>query len=309
MSSHGIAQYRIGGVKIEVAVFTNLSRDHLDFHGSMEQYAATKAKLFALPSVHTAVINVDDSCGQTLAAELSATKRVLRVSLRSTDADFYLSNIVVGDIGFTAQLHSPEGVFKFSTPLLGEFNLYNLLLVAAATYAAGYDLPSIVAKLGVLEAPQGRMQLVAKRRPQVIVDYAHTPDALGKACDAVRSHCTGRLILVFGCGGDRDIGKRPEMGAIAAAKADLIILTNDNPRSESPAEIAEQILVGIRMGAVVWVELDRSKAIFNAIKEAKDEDCVLIAGKGHELFQDVAGEHLPFADVMEARAALNEVAA
>jgi len=303
VSSHSLVQRRVAGLKINTAIFTNLSRDHLDYHGDINAYAAAKSRLFAMPGLQQAVINIDDSVGRIILANLRPEVRGISFSLENSQADIYCSTIGLSPEGLRASLVTPWGQEELNSPLLGKFNLANLLAVIGAAGAQGFALQDIVRAIPNLRAVPGRMELVdANAEPAVVVDYAHTPDALEKALEALRVHCQGQLWVVFGCGGDRDIGKRAEMGEIAQRCADQIVVTSDNPRTESPEQIIKHILQGISCDVIV--ESDRRAAIRKAIFSADKNDVVLIAGKGHEDYQILGVERLPFSDQAEARLAL-----
>ena len=302
-SSHSLVQYRLQAVQIDTAVFTNLSRDHLDYHQTIENYAAAKASLFALPSVKTAVINMDDAVGKQIIADLRTDICRLTYSLKNQAADIYCKDIVYSASGSSATIQTPWGSGKLKSSLLGEFNLSNLLAVIATACAQGAVLQDCLLAVATLQAVTGRMELISSTiQPQVIVDYAHTPDALEKALCALKPFCEGNLWLVFGCGGNRDIGKRKEMGAVASQYADKVVITNDNPRFEAPEKIAQQILEGISCD--VEIELDRRRAIATSIIQADKQDIVLIAGKGHENYQIIENSRIAFSDQEEALAAL-----
>ncbi|MCK9564257.1 MAG: UDP-N-acetylmuramoyl-L-alanyl-D-glutamate--2,6-diaminopimelate ligase, partial [Bacteroidales bacterium] len=305
VSSHSLDQYRVAALPFDTAVFTNLSRDHLDYHGTLDAYGAAKARLFAWRGLRHAVINRDDAFGRQLLAGLPAGVAALDYSLCEAAA-VRASDIVYSQRGVSARLDTPWGRGMLSSPLLGEFNLSNLLAVVAAACAQGHSLDRVLALIPALKPVSGRMEIVsgpAAGRPQVVVDYAHTPDALEKALLALRRHCAGRLWCLFGCGGDRDTGKRPLMGAVAARLADQVVVTSDNPRSEQPDAIIADILAGMP-GVDAVVEADRHTAILNTVLAAGPGDTVLIAGKGHEDYQQVGGDRLPFSDQAEARLAL-----
>ncbi|KJS08627.1 MAG: hypothetical protein VR73_05055 [Gammaproteobacteria bacterium BRH_c0] len=306
VSSHSLDQHRVAALSFVAAIFTNLSRDHLDYHGSLEAYGAAKARLFAWPDLGFAIINRDDDFGAQLLTELPSRIKGISYGL-DAGADVRASDIVYSPEGINAQVTTLWGSGQLHSPLLGEFNLANLLAVIAAACAQGHNLAAVLAVLPQLKAVPGRMeQLAIAEAPQVVVDYAHTPDALAKALQALRQHCTGKLWCVFGCGGDRDTGKRPQMGAIAAQLADQVVVTSDNPRSEDPQAIIADILAGIADLQTVRVEADRRAAIRLAIAAANPGDTVLIAGKGHEDYQLIGGTSLPFSDVAEARLALRD---
>jgi UDP-N-acetylmuramoyl-L-alanyl-D-glutamate--2,6-diaminopimelate ligase len=288
VSSHGLAQGRLNAVAFDCALFTNLSHDHLDYHGTMEAYAAAKEKLFDTPGLSSAVLNVDDAMGARLAQRLAGKQ------LRVIGYGFADAAPVAVDEYLAASLLAPD-----HTGQVGSYNRANALGVLGCLLAFGVERKDAIALLADLPAVPGRVQKVAER-PLVIVDYAHTPDALEKVLQALRpvaKERRGRLAVVFGAGGDRDPAKRPLMGAVATRLADRILVTSDNPRSEDPLEIIRQI------GAVAS-EPDRARAIEKVIAEASDADVVLIAGKGHEDYQEIAGKRLPFSDAAVARAAV-----
>ncbi len=308
VSSHALVQSRVGAVDFEVAVFTNLTRDHLDYHGSMEAYGAAKAKLFAWPGLRVAVINLDDAFGRQLEATLPAGMQVLRFSAGGDNAaDITASNIVTSARGLTFQLRSPWGTRNVHSHLLGRFNVANLLAVVGCLGGLDEPFQRIVDVLEQLQPVKGRMSRLGGvgGLPLVVVDYAHTPDALEQALTALRAHCAGKLICVFGCGGERDAGKRPLMGAIAARLSDVTIVTDDNPRGEDGDAIVAQIVAGMTAAKAMAVERDRAVAIADALRLAAAGDVVLIAGKGHETCQEgPAGKH-PFDDLAVAHAALD----
>ena len=302
VSSHGLVQGRVDGIRMRGAVFTNLSRDHLDFHGTMANYGAAKARLFDLPGVEFAVINRDDGFGAELAAKLESKLRVLDYTLHG-DAAIAVRNAEFRADGVIAQVATPWGELTLRSHLLGEFNLSNLLAVVGVLGQLGLSVEQLQALVPTLRPIAGRMQRVGGvGEIEVVVDYAHTPDALEQALMAVRRHCDGKLWCVFGCGGDRDKGKRPLMGSVAARLADAVVLTSDNPRSENPQQILDDIHAGVGGDAVI--ESDRAAAIAYAINHAQRGDIVLIAGKGHEDYQIVGHDMRPFSDVAVARAAL-----
>ena len=333
VSSHALDQHRVDAVQLQVAVFTNLSRDHLDYHGSMEAYAACKTKLFAWPRLRGRVINVDDAMGRDLARRYagSSAPDCLWLTSRSDSGSDYARELarahpeisvlaaesvqpVAQGMRFTLTEYSAEAErFEavLQVGLLGEFNIDNLLAAIGVLRALDISLGEIVGCMDRLAAPVGRMQAITTAgRPLAIVDYAHTPDALEKALLAARRHCTGKLHVVFGCGGERDRGKRSLMGQVAAQTADEIILTDDNPRSEPPVQIIEEILRGIRelpstrSSAAPRVIHDRRQAIHAALGAAREGDVVLIAGKGHEDYQLIGSARLPASDQAWVREAL-----
>ena len=310
VSSHGLDQGRVNGVAFDTALFTNLSRDHLDYHGTMVAYGQAKARLFAWPGLRSAVINADDPFGQGL-IDAARSRRQHVVSYGFSNADVAGTGIAMGGGGIALSVATPWGRGAVETRVVGEFNAQNLLGVLAVLLDSGLAFDAALAALSALTPPPGRMQRFGgDGKPLVIVDYAHTPDALEKALLALRPAVasTGELVCVFGCGGDRDKGKRPQMGQIAGTLADRIVVTNDNPRSEDPAEIASAIVHGIRQTNArrYRVELDRGAAIVDAIAAARSADVVLIAGKGHETYQELNDVRMPFADAEHAASALSE---
>jgi len=304
-SSIGIEEGRMNGARVDVAVFTNFTRDHLDYHGSMEAYAAAKQKLFSWPELRTAIVNLDDPVGQALQHATSAEK-VLGYAIGDAGA-VRAEGLCATPQGQRFTLMAPDGRAEVETALLGRYNISNLLAVAAVLHDAGVAVEEVARRLAALAAPAGRMErLGGGGEPLVVVDYAHTPDALENVLLTLRPVAAergGRLYVVFGCGGDRDPGKRPQMGAVASRFADRVVLTSDNPRRENPARIIEEIRVG---SAHAEIEVDRAAAIARAISEAAPEDVVLLAGKGHESYQEIAGARTPFSDTQQARAALEQ---
>jgi UDP-N-acetylmuramoyl-L-alanyl-D-glutamate--2,6-diaminopimelate ligase len=312
VSSIGLDQGRTNGCAFDVAVFTNLTRDHLEYHGSMEAYAAAKARLFELPGLETAVLNLDDAFGRELAGRLAGGP-VRRIGYSIAGRDGHLADelLAAQDIATTAEglrftAVAPQGRVEVRARLVGRFNVSNLLAVLAALLSAGVPLEAAAAQLARLAPPAGRMQMLGGgAAPLVIVDYAHTPDALEQALAALRetARCRGgRLAVVFGCGGERDPGKRPLMGAAAARGADEILVTSDNPRREDPEAIIAAVLEGA--GAKAAAIADRALAIETAVTGAQAADVVLIAGKGHETYQELGGVRRPFSDVEQAQRAL-----
>ena len=325
VSSHGLDQGRVEGVEFDVAVFTNLSRDHLDYHGDMQQYAAAKSRLFHWTGLKAAVLNADDELGASLVGQLRhAATRVLSYGLHT--GDLRAQRCQADRHGLHLEITSPWGDGQLDSPLLGEFNAYNLLAALGALLVSDVPLEQALAALAKMQPVSGRMQRVdaSANDPSVIIDFAHTPDALDKVLTALKPLTTGRLICVFGCGGGRDTGKRPLMGAAVAACADLAIVTSDNPRHEDPAHIVAGILGGMpppsppaplplagegsiesrSTTCTVNVILDRRAAISAAILQARPDDIVVLAGKGHEDYQDIKGVKHPFSDLAEARLAL-----
>ncbi|WP_027856128.1 UDP-N-acetylmuramoyl-L-alanyl-D-glutamate--2,6-diaminopimelate ligase [Marinobacterium jannaschii] len=306
VSSHALEQGRVTGIEFDFAAFTNLSRDHLDYHGTMEAYGAAKAGLFRDFALQGAVICADDPFGRSLIGELSQTPGVL--GFGEAASDLHLRNYELNSGGIELTLATPWGEVNAVTSVVGRYNLHNLMLSAGILGLCGLTADEIGEQLGQLDAVPGRMQcLGGGEAPLVVIDYAHTPDALQKALEAVRVHTVGQLYCVFGCGGDRDNGKRPEMGRISAALADRSYVTSDNPRSEEPQQIIDMILAAMPSGDEVQAEVDRRSAIQQAITSAGAGDVVLIAGKGHENYQDIMGVRHHFDDAEEAALMLAEV--
>ncbi|MEJ7745753.1 MAG: UDP-N-acetylmuramoyl-L-alanyl-D-glutamate--2,6-diaminopimelate ligase [Luteimonas sp.] len=305
VSSHALDQGRVDGVHFDVAVFTNLTRDHLDYHGDMAGYGAAKARLFGWPGLKAAAINLDDEFGAALSASLPQYLRHVGLSTRgAADANLRAENLALDGSGMTFDLVGDDGqAYRVQSQLLGRFNVDNLLAVAGALYALG-EAPADIAKtLSLLQPVDGRMNRLGGggTLPLVVIDYAHTPDALQQALSSLRAHARARVICVFGCGGERDTGKRPQMAAIAEANADVVIVTDDNPRRESGDAIVVDILAGFAKVDSVIVQRDRAAAIARAIGEAGPDDIVLIAGKGHEPYQEIDGVQHPFDDTQVAR--------
>jgi UDP-N-acetylmuramoyl-L-alanyl-D-glutamate--2,6-diaminopimelate ligase len=306
VSSHGLEQGRVGGVAFDCALFTNLSHDHLDYHGTMDAYAAAKARLFDTAGLACAVLNLDDVFGAQLAQRLAArgvrTIGYSLVSAAATREFLFASAVEDGRV----RIASSWGEAEAALDALGRFNVSNALGVVGALVAQGMAFGDAVRRLAGLPDVPGRMQrLGEKGAPLVVIDYAHTPDALEQVLRALRPVAEGRggrLVAVFGAGGDRDRGKRAPMGAVASRLADRVVLTSDNPRSEDPREILRDIEAGVDVPH--WVEPDRARAIASAVAQAADADVVLLAGKGHEATQEIAGRRLPFSDAEAARAAL-----
>jgi UDP-N-acetylmuramoyl-L-alanyl-D-glutamate--2,6-diaminopimelate ligase len=307
-SSIGIEEGRLNGARIDVAVFTNLTRDHLDYHGSMEDYAAAKELLFAWPHLRLAVINLDDPFGAELAARSTATKIVGYSQSDAPDSRqgmIRAENIEETLDGLRFRLCAPSGRALVETRLIGRYNVSNLLAVAAVLIDAGLTPKEVAARFAELTPPPGRLEKIGgHNEPLIVVDYAHTPDALENSLLALREVARTRgagLTVIFGCGGDRDQGKRPLMGAVATRLADRVVLTSDNPRSEDAAAILEQIRAGAPAAEVI---VDRAEAIRRSVAAAHPAEVLLLAGKGHEPYQEIAGVRRPFSDVTEAHAAL-----
>ncbi len=314
VSSHGLDQGRVNGVAFDIAVFTNLTRDHLDYHGDMQAYGEAKKKLFAWDGLKTAVLNRDDAFGAKLAAELTAQgKSVMTYGLNKDFAganDIAVKSMQLTDKGMRLDVTTPKGDATISANVIGQFNAYNLLAVLASLLSSEVALADAVQALSNIKPVAGRMQQCGGGvHPLIVVDYAHTPDALEQVLKSLRAQLTANaeLICVFGCGGDRDEGKRPLMGKVASGLASRLIVTSDNPRSESPASIIQAVIAGA--GSQATSVENRADAIKQAIKTAKKGDVVLIAGKGHEDYQEIAGVKYPFSDMQVAQEALQEMAA
>ncbi len=308
VSSHALAQHRVDGTQFQVVGFSNLTRDHLDYHGDVETYFAAKQRLFVEGFASHAVINVDDPRGQLL-SRVSANAgyevwEVGRQASRTTAAHaLVIEEVALGTVGFTANVSVDGKSVVVRSPLLGAFNVENALLAMGMALANGIDIEASCAGLASPQEVPGRMESIPARDRVALVDFAHTPDALERVLRAARP-LGKRVILVFGCGGDRDPGKRAPMGEVAARLADISILTNDNSRSESPEAIASEVMRG--MGdATVIVELDRTKAISLAVEQSQPGDVILVAGKGHEQTQTIDGVVQAFDDRVVVRAALH----
>ncbi len=316
VSSHALDQGRVDGVRFHSAAFTNLTRDHLDYHESMEAYGEAKARLFARPELQHRIFNVGDEFGRRLAERFAGSVPTTVVWVGDGGfawlaAQWLQVTSLRADVrGLSLALAGSYGPLALRSSLIGRFNGENLVLVLACLIACGVPPDAAATALGACSAAPGRMEVVAAEgdgKPLAVIDYAHTPDALAKALNALREHCRGLLWCVFGCGGDRDAGKRPIMGGIVAALADRIIVTDDNPRSESPAAITDAILAGTGAGNVRVIH-DRGEAIATALGEAAAGDVVLIAGKGHEEYQIYGTERRAFSDRREAERILRVAA-
>ena len=296
--SHGIQQNRLQHVPIHTAVLTNITRDHLDYHKTVEDYIQSKAKLFFDHHPKHAVINIDDEIGQKWIRKLSGLTNIVSYSLQNREADIFASKISYKHNGIELSVSVRNIELDVFVPMLGEFNVLNILAVSGILVSLGKSNQEILNALEKMIAVPGRMQLVQNQNEaKVIIDYAHTPAALLAAIKAVRKHASGKIICVFGCGGNRDKGKRPLMAEIATQHADIVIVTSDNPRNEDPKEIIEDILRGSANSKNITSLLDRKEAISYAIDVAEKIDSVLIAGKGHEKYQEVAGNKIHFDDV------------
>ena len=303
-SSHGLAQGRLTGTPITVAVLTRLSSDHLDFHGSQEAYAAAKARLFTWPGLQAAILNVDDAFGRRVARSVAAGVRVLTYSASAAgDADLQARDVEASAAGLQFTLETTAGAWRVRSRLFGLFQVSNLLATLAALQALGIAMERAVAGVAELPGVAGRMErFPLPNGALAVVDYAHTAAALQAALEALRPHASRRLSVVFGCGGERDRGKRAAMGRVACAEADTVLVTDDNPRSEDPAEIRAEIVAGCAGPAPCDQVADRAEAIGRALHEAEAGDVVLVAGKGHETTQEVQGVHHPFSDREAIRA-------
>ena len=317
VSSIGLDQGRVTGMKFDVALYTNLTRDHLDYHGTMERYEAAKALLFDWSTLSHAVINLDDAAaGRLIPRLLDRGVRTIGYTARGAAGDRRLAHVIAAEkirptadgLAFVARLDD-SGV-AVEVPVVGNYNVSNLLGVLGAAIACGVNFAAAVAALPHLAPPLGRMQRVVRpNAPLAVVDYAHTPDALTQALQALRPLAEarhGKLWVVFGAGGDRDAGKRAPMGAAAAGGADVVVVTSDNPRTEDPSAIVAQVALGARDARELVCVLDRSEAIAHAVGKAAKEDIVLVAGKGHEDYQIVGTRKQPYSDLAQVRAALVE---
>jgi UDP-N-acetylmuramoyl-L-alanyl-D-glutamate--2,6-diaminopimelate ligase len=317
VSSHALHQHRVNAVRFDTAVFTNLTRDHLDYHGTLEAYGEAKAHLFRWPSLRYSIVNVDDPFGREIATRVAHTCLVVLSRAGDIQLDprwrsekgevkrLFARRVTAAPNGLDIEFDGSWGAATLRSQFVGDFNVENLLAVLATLLTSGASLQDAIAALEKCGPPPGRMETItAPNRPLAIVDYAHTPDALEKALQAVRKHRTGKLVCVFGCGGDRDAGKRPLMGAIAERLADRIVITDDNPRTENGDTIVADILKGLTRPDAAIVERDRAAAIRRAIAESAATDVVLIAGKGHEDYQIVGAERRSFSDREQALQAL-----
>lgn len=296
VSSHGLVQQRVKGVHFDIAVFTNITREHLDYHGDMNAYKKAKKMLFEQPGLKHAVINIDDEFGVELANTFSKTLNVITYSIKKP-ATISVPELHPESHGFNLMLATPNGTGQLQTPLLGYFNVSNLLAVMAVLHLQEVPLQQAIQSLSELTTVPGRMQtLGGDDKPLVVIDYAHTPDALSHALETLQMHSRGRLWCVFGCGGDRDRGKRAQMATVAERSSDCVIITSDNPRSESPEQIFDDIRRGFSKPDDVYMEPDRAQAIAHAIQQATVDDVILIAGKGHEDYQLIGHERFPFSD-------------
>lgn len=307
VSSHALDQGRVDNVPFDIGVFTNLTHDHLDYHADMQAYGEAKQRLFSQHRPAVAVINTDDAFGRQLADDMRAQMQVVSYGMDLRHRPDLHAQITAADnAGLHLTITTPQGSHHLTSSLLGAFNAQNLLAVWGCLAALGWQEQAICEALTSILPVPGRMNRLGglDGMPLIVVDYAHTPDSLQQALSALRGHTHGRLCCVFGCGGDRDKDKRPQMGAIAAELADRIIVTNDNPRNESPSAIADDIVAGIPDSADIEVVLERAEAIRTAIESAAGNDVVLVAGKGHETYQQIGDRTLPFDDAEQVRAVL-----
>jgi UDP-N-acetylmuramoyl-L-alanyl-D-glutamate--2,6-diaminopimelate ligase len=314
VSSHALDQGRVSGTDFNTAIFTNLSRDHLDYHGTLDDYADAKYQLFESSGLENAIINIDDSYGDKLIGLLPTGLNVFAYSTKTNKVEknredisfIFCEKIKTDHLRTEITIQSPWGTVTILTNLLGEFNVENILAAFTALCVSGFNVQQVADALSKFTGVPGRMeyfssQINSNTKPLIVVDYAHTPDALEKALTTLRSYCQGRLYCVFGCGGDRDSGKRSQMGSISESLSDYVILTNDNPRTEPEEEIIENILEGIKEKSKVTIKYDRSDAIINTFLCANKDDVILIAGKGHETTQQIGTTLSPFSDRELAR--------
>ena len=307
-SSHGLEQGRLNGCEIEIAAYSNLSRDHLDYHGTLEAYAEAKSRLFKFPNLKVAVINIDDEHAQIMLDAANANPshpKVLRYSTSQT-ADYQVFDIQYSLNGATFQLKTITGEFKIHSPLLGHFNIENLVASLIVAEQAGFELSKLIATVPQLQGAPGRMQVIRDQDRLFIVDYAHTPDALTQVLKTLNRHVENQLWAVFGCGGDRDRGKRPLMTQAALEQANPVIITSDNPRTENPEQIFADMKRDMDFSQHDVHEIhDRREAIKYAVKHAQSGDIVVIAGKGHENYQEIDGVRHWFDDVVEVQSAID----
>ena len=307
-SSIGIEERRLDATQIHTAIFTNFTQDHLDYHGSMAAYWAAKEQLFYWPGLQAAVVNIDDAHGAELATVLGKEKLDVWTVSCTGSARLTARSIQYGLDSLSFEVVEGETAFQVTAPVVGEFNVSNLLGVIGALRSLGLPLKAIATVCTSLSSVPGRMEtLTVEAAPLVVIDYAHTPDALEKTLQALKPQAQsrgGKLWCLFGCGGDRDVSKRPLMGAVAGRLADYTVLTSDNPRSEKAGDIVAQILAGMPASAPVLLQPDRALAIAAALQQARPQDVVLLAGKGHESYQDIQGVRRPFSDRTEAELAL-----
>lgn len=310
VSSHALAQSRINGVDFDIAVLTNIGRDHLDYHGDLETYRATKLSFFQLAGLKHIVVNLDDPAGREIYKLKHDGVQIHGYSQTATSEDrnvIKAKNISTAETGLSFTVDTPTGSYQLHSKLMGRFNVSNLLAAFCTLRAMGFDCNDIAARLGRVEPIPGRMELFNKPGcPSILVDYAHTPQALEIALLSAREHCQEKLWCVFGCGGDRDRGKRPLMAAVAEQNADQIIITDDNPRNENGDAIVDDIVSGLQKPSNVFIERNRGAAIAHAFKQASVKDLILVAGKGHEEYQQIGDKKLSFSDRHYAQQLLRE---
>lgn len=294
VSSHALVQQRVEGIDFDQAIFTNLTLDHLDYHKTMEAYAEAKSRLFAVESLQCAIINQDASHAEMMLKALKPSCQRITYGINAS-ADVQALSWTLRSESTNLHIRSPWGEISMDLQALGFFNVYNTLAVFTSLMLAGYGLTEVQAIIPDLLPAPGRMEVV-HRKPSVLVDYAHTPDALSNVLTTLRELTTGRLIVVFGCGGDRDRSKRPIMGQIASEYADVLVMTSDNPRTEDPLHILHEVAAGVDSHKNSLQEPDRKRAIRHALAMATDEDVVLVAGKGHETYQEVGKQRIAFSD-------------
>lgn len=297
VSSHALAQDRVGDLQISCGVFTNLTRDHLDYHSTMENYGRAKFRLFERPELHCGIVNIDDTFGKLIAEHLREQEIDCYTFGKSTMADLHWEDVDFVPNGIRGRWVSPWGSSRFSIPYRGPMYLSNAAAMLLVAVHCEMDFQEAVGRMHAAVQIPGRMEYVSKvGMPSIVLDYAHTPDALRAALEAVKSHTSGRVVCVFGCGGDRDQGKRPEMARVAQSLADYVVVTSDNPRFEDAMKIIEEVRDGFSGNAVHFEEQDRTKAIAHAIENAEKGDTVLVAGKGHERYQEIRGVRHPYSD-------------
>jgi len=308
VSSHALDQGRVAGVKFDIAVFTNLSHEHLDYHGDMLNYGNAKRRLFDTKSLKYAVINIDDEFGRGLLFSMPTSVGTVSYGFNTKDVlpSLLGSNLKLDQTGLRMRVESDWGNGELRVPILGAFNGYNLLAALGALLASGVGFDDAMQRLSLIQPVDGRMEGYGGNDdcPLVVVDYAHTPDALRAALNAIHEHAVGKIHCVFGCGGNRDRAKRPLMAKIAEQLADYVVVTDDNPRSEDSELIIADILSGFAHDNAVNVIANRAKAIAQTIAEAANNDVVLIAGKGHEKYQLIGDQQIPFSDAREVEKAL-----
>ncbi|MDT8397171.1 MAG: UDP-N-acetylmuramoyl-L-alanyl-D-glutamate--2,6-diaminopimelate ligase [Pseudomonadales bacterium] len=312
VSSHGLEQNRVNVCEFDVALFTNLSQEHLDYHGDMKAYGEAKRKLFLGPDLRIAIVNQDDNFSASILNSISRQVKSYTYSLKNSHASVFLRELVFTRTGFMAEIFTPWGNGPIKSQVLGSFNVSNLLAAVTTVMAVeaqkqDFDFLRVLAAIERIKPVAGRMEIIPHESLAVVVDYAHTPDGLSNALSALKEHFhEGKIWCVFGCGGNRDRSKRPLMAEIAEAMADHLVITDDNPRNERSEDIIKQILGGIRKKEKTMVISDRASAIEYAITQAEAGDVVLIAGKGHEQYQDIGGSRMAFSDVKQARISLNK---